>query len=280
VGHEVPIFTKKINDMIDTAILAPIRKADACRRMRIPLKRGILREGPYGCAMSLTARQVAREANANGWTFINVATAQALKPALRFAKMYQPCVLFTEDIDRIAEDRNEGANDLINMIDGVVGKNDEIITVLTTNFPEKIEKAMLRPGRLDAVISITPPDAEAVQRLITFYAGEQLDAKSDISKASAMLEGKIPAVIREVVDRSRLSMLNHDRDKITGTDLEVAAATMNDHLALIDRANEGKRKVPELEDALSSALRPAIEKAAAKVVRAYGEDPEDYDLPN
>lgn len=265
VGGEMPIFSKAVDDMIDDNILTPIRKTAQCRSLGIPLKRNILMAGPYGCGKSLTARQVAREATMNGWTFINCTSAQSLQSALRFAKMYQPCVLFAEDIDRITEERNEGANDLINTIDGVVGKNDEIMIVLTTNFAEKIEKAMLRPGRLDAVIDITPPDAEAVERLIKFYAKETLDGDADISEACAMLEGKIPAVIRETVERSRLSMLNHDREKIVGSDLVVAARTMDNHLRLIDRASEGVKERPSIETAIAATVKPLIDEALLKI---------------
>lgn len=275
-GMEVPIFNEDTQHLIDVAIMAPIAKSADCRSMKIPLKRGILLEGPYGCGKTLTARQVARTANENGWTFILVTAATALRYALTFAKMYQPCVVFAEDIDRMVDERNEGANDLINEIDGVVGKNDEIITVLTTNFAERIDKAMLRPGRLDAVVSIRPPEAEAVKRLIRFYAGGRLDAKEDLSKPAAKLAGNIPATIREVVERSKLSMLHHGRDKITAEDLIVSADGMQNHLALIEKAKEGKREVPVLEDIFQTMLAKIVTKdgkaAAFKALEEYSEE--------
>lgn len=266
-GHEVPIFNNDTEELINVAIKGPIVNSDACRKMNIPLKRGILLEGPYGCGKTLTAREVAKTANQNKWTFILVSSASALQYALSFAKMYQPCVVFTEDIDRMVEERNEGANDLINQIDGVVGKNDEIITVLTTNFAEKIDKAMLRPGRLDAVVSIRPPEQDAVERLIRFYAGDLLAKDSDLSEPAVKLAGNIPATIREVVERSKLSMLVRGDNHITAQDLSVSSDGMKNHLALIAAAREGKRTVPEIEEIFSRIVGGQIDEKIAKAIK-------------
>lgn len=266
-GSEVPIFNKETEELIDVAILTPLRKSAACRTAKIPLKRGILLEGEYGCGKTLTARQVAGVANENNWTFILVSSAQALKYALTFAKMYQPCVVFTEDIDRISDDgRNERANDLINEIDGIVGKNDEIITILTTNFASKIDKAMLRPGRLDTVVSVRPPEAEAVERLIRFYAGDSLDPKSNLEQVKTELAGKIPAAIREVVEKSKLAMLHYGHSKITEKELLVSAAGIRNHLELIARAAEGKRQVPSLEEAFGDIFKTKFGETVRTIV--------------
>lgn len=242
---EEPIFNRETEHLIDTTVLGPIAHSDECRAFKIPLKRGILFEGPYGCGKSLTARHVARCANANGWTFVLVDNSMALKYALDFAKMYQPCVVFAEDIDRIAGNRNEGANDLLNMIDGVVGKSDEIITLLTTNFVDKIEKGFLRPGRLDAVISIQPPDKEAAERLVRAYAGNTLDPKAKLDRAVKIMAGNIPATIREVVERSKLSMVVNGRNQITGDDLYTSALSMQNHLDIIEKARASGAEEPD-----------------------------------
>lgn len=256
-GREIPIFNDDTEKLIATTVMGPLIHSDTCRKMNIPLKRGVLLEGPYGTGKTLTAKQVAKVANENGWTFILVTAATALKYALNFAKMYQPAIVFAEDIDRIAGDRNEGANDLINEIDGVVGKGDEIITVLTTNFADRIDKAFLRPGRLDAVISLRAPEAPAVERLIRFYAGDLLGKEVDLTSVKQELAGNIPATIREVVERSKLSMLTEGRKFITASDLHVAAVGMKNHLELIERAAEGVRR----DDPITTTIKKVMIKA-------------------
>lgn len=258
-GTEVPIFNAATEKLIETTVLAPIQNAQRCRDMKIPLKRGILLEGPYGTGKTLTARQAARVASENGWTFIHVTASQALKYGLQFAKMYQPCVLFAEDIDRITANRNEGANDLINEIDGIVGKADEIITVLTTNFAGKIDKAMLRPGRLDAVISLREPDADAVERLIRYYGRELLAADADLKDVSKLLAGKIPATIREVVERSKLDMIVTGADQITADHLRIASEGMQNHMDLLANASEGEHS-PTVDALLEQMVKATVAK--------------------
>lgn len=264
-GKEVPIFNEETEKLIETAVLAPISNSVACRKHGIPLKRGVLLEGPYGTGKSLTARQTARVASQNGWTFISVTSAKSLKYALSFAKMYQPCVIFAEDIDRLTSTRNEGANDLINEIDGVVGKNDEIITVLTTNFADKIDKAMLRPGRLDAVISLRAPEKGAVERLIRFYTGDLLAADADLGPTADRLAGNIPATIREVCERAKLAMVTRDDDKIITDDLTASALSMENHLNLLRDAREGINE-PTLEDLIGAEIKKVVTEVIYKTV--------------
>lgn len=264
-GKEVPIFNSEIENLVSATLLTPIENAEQCRKMKVPLKRGILLEGPYGTGKSLTARQTARVASKSGWTFLSVTSAKSLRYALHFAKMYQPCVIFAEDIDRLTSTRNEGANDLINEVDGVVGKNDEIITVLTTNFADKIDKAMLRPGRLDAVISLRAPEKDAVQRLIRFYAGDLLAAEADLDPASTKLAGEIPAIIREVVERAKLFMIQRSGDGIGTDDLLASTLTMKNHLDLLNGAKEGQLD-PTIDDTMAELVNRIVKNTVAHVV--------------
>jgi len=80
--------------------------------------------------------------------------------------------------------------------------------VLTTNNVEKINRAMLRPGRLDAVIPVRAPDAEAAIKLVRNYSRGLLKATDDeMVPVGAALAGLIPAVIREAVERSKLAAI-------------------------------------------------------------------------
>lgn len=264
IGYEIPIFDTDTENLIETALMAPISRAADCRRLKIPLKRGVLLEGPYGTGKTLVAKQVAKETEKHGWTFITVTSSSALKYALAFAKMYQPCVVFAEDMDRVAGNRNDAANNLINDIDGVVSKTDEIITVVTTNHAQNIEKAFLRPGRLDCVISLRPPENEAVERLVRYYAGPLLNKNEKLDKCMPLIRGQIPATIREVVERSKLAMIYNNRTVITDGDLYVSAFGMQNHLRLIDEASENKRD----EDAVGEAISKIVDKALKPIKEA------------
>lgn len=248
------LFNNDIQEQINTNVLVPMKETARCRKLRIPLKRGVLFEGPYGTGKSLTARLVARIAELNGWTFILLDKVQGLKAALEFANRYAPAVVFAEDIDRIAEDRDDQTNDLINVIDGVVSKRSEVMTILTTNFAEKLNPVILRPGRLDAVISLRAPDAETVGKLIRLYAENLVDDNDTLVLASKELAGQIPASIRECVERAKLGMVGRKGDKLVDRDILISAQTMKNHLALLNKDSKELSEGEQLAKVLKSVV--------------------------
>ena len=120
----------------------------------------------------------------------------------------------------------------------MTSKKSEIMTILTTNFAEKLNPVILRPGRLDAVISLRAPSDAAVQRLLRAYAGKLLPEDADVSKAGRELSGQIPASIRECVERAKLGMIGRQAKSLSDEDLVVAAQTMKNHLALLNKKAE------------------------------------------
>jgi transitional endoplasmic reticulum ATPase len=181
---------------------------------------------------------------------------------LEFARLYGPAVVFAEDIDRVAGgERTEALDQILNTLDGASGKHEKIITVLTTNHLERINQAMLRPGRLDAVIDITPPDALACEKLARNYSRGLIPESADIMEACEYMQGRIPAFIREVVERSKLyaianSPLNGFNEiVINNNSLLDAAKGMDAHFALL----EGKKKdQPTDEQIFADAFRRVL----------------------
>lgn len=229
------LFNEQIQSDIEVNIWAPIKNTEACRAARIPLKRGILLEGPYGVGKSLCARATAAKACEHGWTFINLAHVDNLAQALKLAERYAPAIVFAEDIDRVLSSRDDAANDIVNTLDGVVSKTSEIITVLTTNHVENISQVMLRPGRLDAIISLEAPDAVTAEKLIRLYARGLLKDGEDLSQVASKVAGMIPASIREMVERSKLNMIALGEKRITNVALLAAARSMVRHNELLNR---------------------------------------------
>lgn len=240
--------------IINHSIFAPIKHTAACIKHKIALKRGILLEGRYGCGKSLTARVTAKVAQDNGWTFIVLSRAKGLQAALSVAQAYQPCVVFAEDIDRFGDRTKEEVNDLVNLMDGLVPKGSAIMTILTTNFIENIDRALLRPGRLDAVVSIDAPDAGTVERLIALYGGEALSKDIPLARVGEILAGQIPATVAEVVKRAKLAMLFEDREVLTEDDLVTSAESAARHIALL--ADKSPERSPG--DQLASSLAAIV----------------------
>ena len=232
------VFSEDLMDQVVTNLWTPIEHTEWCREHDVPLKRGVLLEGPYGTGKTLAATVTAKKCEQNGWTFITVGRVSALEGALQFAVGYQPCVVFVEDIDReMAGERTAKMDDILNKVDGIVSKVSEIMVVLTSNKAGEINRAMLRPGRLDAVLHIGAPDAGAVQKLLRVYGRKLIKPDEDLTAAGEALAGRIPAVIREVVERSKLYAISRAPGMeffLSGIDIVRSAKGMEHHLKLLD----------------------------------------------
>lgn len=227
--------------MVTSLLWTPIEQAEAVARYGVPPKRGVLLEGPYGTGKSLAAAITMRKAVESKWTFINLADADLLAIAVEMASWYEPAVIFAEDIDAVmaGEDRTSDMDTVLNVVDGIE-KDKRIIIVLTTNHVERINSAFLRPGRLDAIIQFSPPDAKCAERLLRLYGrkedGTNLIAQNeDISAAGELLQGSPAAMAREVVERSKLSAIARtgEAEQLSGQDLEVAAKALRRHRELL-----------------------------------------------
>jgi transitional endoplasmic reticulum ATPase len=241
------IFGPTTLAQIETSIFTPITKTEAVRAAKIPLKRGVLLEGPYGTGKTLTAYVTAKHAVQHDWTFILVHGKDSLNKALQFAKQYEPAVVFMEDIDSGVggQERTDRINSVLNTIDGIITKSSELMVILTTNHVERINKAMLRPGRLDAIVHVGPPEPEAIERLILKYGAGLVDKDADLKPVVAACEGMIPATIREVVERSKLFAISRTGQAAgVGTlDLIESAKQMKHHVDLMAPEVENKGEV-------------------------------------
>jgi transitional endoplasmic reticulum ATPase len=268
VNRDELIFSADLAASIKTSIFNPIEYTKHCRTHAIPLKRGILLEGPFGTGKTLTANVTAKLCEDNGWTYVYLRDAAQLAQAVDFAKRYQPAVIFAEDIDKVmVEDRTEQVNEILNVIDGIDSKGMEIMVILTTNHIENVQQAMLRPGRLDAVISLRYPDAVAAARLIRLYGHGLIAKTEDLEEVGKLLDGVVPAVLREVVERSKLSAIGrlapNEKLKITALDLEITAKNIRDHLKLLEPKGIDKRTNAEkLGDAMGRRVVEGMRKVA------------------
>lgn len=260
--HNDLIFSRSLEEAIEVQVLTPIRHRDQVKDEGMSTKRGVLLHGTFGTGKSMTSHVVAVEAVENGWTFILCERASELTDVLRMARQYEPAVVFCEDVDKVlAGHRNLSMDELLNVFDGVESKGAELMVIFTTNTVDQINKAALRPGRLDAVIEVTPPDQEATERLIRLYGRGRVQDDEDVSTVAAVLAGEIPAIIQEVVKRSQLAAIRRGgTGNITAHDLQIAASSVQPQLAL-------------MRDALPD-LRSEREKAAAitaDAIRSLGD---------
>ncbi len=262
------IFAQDVFDQVDTSLFTPVRAIKAMREMKIPFKRGVLLIGDYGVGKSLCALVTAKLCEDAGITFIRVSPAYRLGEAIEFARSFQPCLVFCEDIDRAVTsgDRNVNIDELLNIIDGIDSKSTEIMVVLTSNNLGSIHEAMLRPGRLDAVVHVTAPDGDAVQRLIQLYGRGMVPKDADLVKVGELLQGHNPAIVREAVERAKLGQIRRcangetKNGKLSAADLEIAARGLCTERNLV---KESRKVVPSTSEKLAEVLGKNIGRAIA-----------------
>ncbi len=262
------VFSESVRRQVEVTLWTPIRKTELSRKFKIPRRRGALLAGKYGTGKTLAASVTAKECVDNKWTFIYLSDVKELPQAIHFAKLYAPALIFAEDINRIVGDKRDAEIDKIfNTLDGVDTKHTEIMVVFTTNDIDDIHPGMMRPGRIDTIIEVTPPDALAAQKLVRLYGRGLVDPKADLTRVGLMLDGYLPAVIREAVERSKLAALSHltdDQDTIlvTAADLEDAAAQMAVHRKFVEPVRKAKPTDMEvLGNVLGAYMSDGLEKA-------------------
>lgn len=259
VTEEELILPQDVLDLVETNIWTPIRNAQVCREQKIPLRRNVLMAGKYGVGKTLAARVTAMLCENNKWTFLYLKDLNQLPQALYFAKQYEPCTIFAEDVNRVVSgDRDAEMDKLFNTIDGIDRKNHEVMTIFTTNNLEDIHAGMLRPGRIDAVITITPPDEVAAARLVRHYGRDIIDPEADLAEVGVMLKGQIPAIIREAVERSKLSAIKDTKLGQTlvvkASHLRTAVLQMLEHAKLLQDPPTPKPDLVLLGEALGTVL--------------------------
>lgn len=265
-GREQLIYSREVQEAIETNLFTPIERVQDCLDNDIPIKRGVLLGGPYGTGKTMAATVASKLAVDCGVTYLYVPRSDELSDAIEFAKQYQDtaCVVFCEDIDRaVSGERSVAMDDILNILDGIDTKASKIITVLTTNHLENINPAMLRPGRLDAIINVQAPDAEAVERLIRLYGHGTVAEDADLGPASELLAGTIPAVIAEVVKRAKLVQLQLQEPGspvqcISGNAVLKAAETMQDQIELLREQSKPREAEPTFNEVMGGAVAHAL----------------------
>lgn len=160
------IYNAQTEAELNAHVFGVVRYSTAYAQNNLPLNSKILLVGDYGTGKTETARLLGKYAEDNGWTFIIVKEGDSLVNAIAFARKHQPAVVFAEDIDEQTDGERDGAmNKILNQVDSILGKEDRVMMVFTTNHPERLSSPMRRPGR-SRTIQLLPFDNAAIIKLV------------------------------------------------------------------------------------------------------------------
>ena len=153
---------------------------------RIP--KGVLLEGAPGTGKTLLAKAIAGEANVpffsiSGSDFVEMFVgvgASRVRDLFADAKKHSPCIVFIDEIDAVArrrgtgmggghDEREQTLNQLLVEMDGF-GVNEGIIVLAATNRVDILDPAILRPGRFDRKITVSPPDVKGRKEILAVHS--------------------------------------------------------------------------------------------------------------
>lgn len=250
------IYSDHVETELEAHVWSLLRYSEQMQEVGESLKRAVLLEGPYGSGKTMAAFLTAQIAVQNGWTFILCRPGRDdLFDVMATARLYEPAVVFLEDLDGAQQDDN--VRELLDIFDGIKSKNTRIVCVLTTNHVTEIHRGMMRPGRLDAVIHVGGLDAAGVRRLVEATVPSQfMSTAIDWKAVTDSMEGYLPAFLREAVGRAKRYNMARNGGVLTlldTADFVAAADGLRDQLALMEGAKDSLSR-----DTLTSSLKSLV----------------------
>merc|ERR1719440_1224356 len=166
-------------------IVLYLRSPKQFTRLGGKLPKGCLLTGPPGTGKTLLARAVAGEAGVSFFymsgsefeeVFVGVG-AKRVRELFAAAKKRAPCIIFIDEIDAIGSHRNPKEQSAMKMtlnqlLVEMYGfqQNAGVIVLAATNFPEALDRALIRPGRFDTRVVVPLPDVKGRRELLDHYA--------------------------------------------------------------------------------------------------------------
>lgn len=260
------IYSAEAAVQLEANVWTVLNNSKLYRDMKLPLKRAFLLEGPYGSGKTLAGVITAQHALRNNWTFIQVRSTDDPYQALQTARLYAPAVVWIEDLDIYAANKpRDEVSKLLDALDGVQSKGSEVMAGFTTNFADVIEKGVLRPGRIDAVIHIGALDPDGFQRLIqAVVPGDILDGGIKWDDVADAFKGYLPSFAVEAAQRAvryAVARSGGKPDVITTEDLVAAAVGLRPQFDLVENASEAGHTKPTLDSTFATVADKVVRQA-------------------
>jgi transitional endoplasmic reticulum ATPase len=231
----------EVKQALTEAVLWPLRYPDSFARLGVDPPRGVLVYGPPGCGKAFLLRALAGTGQLNvlavkGAELLDKYVGEserAVRELFRRAGDAAPALVFLDEVDALAPRRGQSSDSgvadrvvaaLLTELDGAQPLRD-VVVVGATNRPELIDPALLRPGRLERLIYVPPPDADARADILRAAAAHTpLAADVDLDALGAELEGYSAADCAAVLREAALTAMRESLEATEVTAAHLAAA--------------------------------------------------------
>jgi cell division protease FtsH len=197
--------------------------------------------GPPGTGKTLLARAIAGEANVpffsiSGSDFVEMFVgvgASRVRDLFEQGKKNAPCIIFIDEIDAVGRHRGAGLggghdereqtlNQLLVEMDGFES-NDGVILIASTNRPDVLDPALLRPGRFDRRVVVSRPDVRGREGILKVHTRKiPLGEDVDISVIARGTPGFTGADLANLVNEAALNAARYNKKLVAMGDFELA----------------------------------------------------------
>jgi cell division protease FtsH len=219
-----------------------LRHPDRYRRLGATVPKGVLLAGPPGTGKTLLARALAGEANVPFYSvsaseFIEMIVgvgASRVRDLFEQAKKDAPAIIFIDELDSIGrarggptsigghDEREQTLNQILTEMDGFDG-TEGVVVLGATNRPEVLDPALLRPGRFDRRLTISPPDQEGRRQILEVHVrGVPLADDVDLSTVAAMTPGMVGAELKNLINEAAILAARRGRERVQLSDFNDA----------------------------------------------------------
>ncbi|HEX5205267.1 ATP-dependent zinc metalloprotease FtsH [Paractinoplanes rhizophilus] len=207
-----------------TEIVDFLREPDKYRRLGAQIPHGVLLSGPPGTGKTLLARAVAGEAQV---PFFSIAAsefieaivgvgASRVRDLFEQAKKVAPSIIFIDELDAIGrarggaqsfggnDERDQTLNQILTEMDGFNG-SEGVVVIAATNRAEILDQALLRPGRFDRRVTVSPPDQKGRRAILAVHTrGVPIAPGVDLDSLASTTPGMVGADLKNLVNEAAL----------------------------------------------------------------------------
>lgn len=215
-GFDCIAGMRELKEILIAEVINPLRDPERFKKFKVSIPNGIILYGPPGCGKTFIVRKLAEEL---GYNFIEVKHSDLATPYIHgsvgnigkvFANAQDnaPAIVFFDEISGLVPNRQnlqgEGSHKEEEVNEFLMQLNDaadnRILVVGATNFIDRIDPAILRPGRMDKKIYVSPPDFEARKELFKLgLSGRPYDKEIRLDELAEKTDGYSSADIIEGV---------------------------------------------------------------------------------